>query len=87
MPATTSTSSPLGYRTTRTRIGTSPGCASCSPLTPHSRGFYVNFTSDDSSQRVREAAYGPQKWRRLVALKNDYDPDNIFRFNANISRE
>ncbi|HEV8626120.1 MAG TPA: FAD-binding oxidoreductase [Acidimicrobiia bacterium] len=55
-----------------------------SALEPHSRGVYVNFTSDDSPDRVREGAYGAEKWRRLVALKGKYDPTNFFRFNANI---
>jgi FAD/FMN-containing dehydrogenase len=53
-------------------------------LEPHSRGVYVNFTSDDSPDRIREGAYGAEKWRRLVALKGKYDPTNFFRFNANI---
>ncbi|MGH2583522.1 MAG: FAD-binding oxidoreductase [Dehalococcoidia bacterium] len=53
-------------------------------LEPHSRGVYVNFTSDDSTDRLRTAAYGPQMWTRLVALKRKYDPTNLFRLNANI---
>jgi FAD/FMN-containing dehydrogenase len=53
-------------------------------LEPHSRGVYVNYINDDAAERVREAAYGPEKWRRLVALKGKYDPTNFFRFNANI---
>jgi FAD/FMN-containing dehydrogenase len=53
-------------------------------LTPYSRGVYVNFTNDEASDHIREAAYGPLKWNRLVTLKNKYDPTNFFRFNANI---
>jgi FAD/FMN-containing dehydrogenase len=53
-------------------------------LEPHSAGVYVNFTSDDPPERIREAAYGAKKWRRLMALKNQYDPTNFFRLNANI---
>jgi FAD/FMN-containing dehydrogenase len=53
-------------------------------LEPHSRGVYVNFTSDDSASRVRSGAYSPRQWQRLVALKTKYDPANFFRCNANI---
>ncbi len=53
-------------------------------LEPHSQGVYVNFTSDDTTDRVREQAYGAEKWQRLVAVKNKYDPTNFFRLNANI---
>lgn len=55
-----------------------------SALQPYSKGVYVNFTSDDDTNRVREAAYDPQKWGRLVTLKSKYDPTNFFRLNANI---
>ncbi len=52
-------------------------------LEPHSRGVYVNFTSDDASQRARQA-YTGQQWTRLTALKAKYDPTNFFRMNTNI---
>ncbi len=50
-------------------------------LEPHSRGVYVNFTSDDAGDRIR-SAYSDQQWRRLTALKARYDPGNVFRMNA-----
>jgi hypothetical protein len=36
-----------------------------------------------SAERVK-AAYATQDFERLVALKNRYDPQNVFRFNRNI---
>ena len=36
-----------------------------------------------STERVR-AAYAPEDYERLVALKDRYDPNNLFRFNRNI---
>jgi FAD/FMN-containing dehydrogenase len=55
-----------------------------SALEPHSKGVYVNFTNEDSADRVRTAAYSPEQWDRLVGLKAKYDPTNFFRMNANI---
>ncbi|HZI42428.1 MAG TPA: FAD-binding oxidoreductase [Gemmatimonadaceae bacterium] len=50
---------------------------------PFSTGsVYVNFLSSDDDSRVR-AAYGAN-YDRLVALKNKYDPTNLFRVNQNI---
>lgn len=45
---------------------------------------YVNYSpADESSERV-QAAYGDERWQRLVAAKRRYDPDNMLRFNHNI---
>jgi FAD/FMN-containing dehydrogenase len=42
---------------------------------------YLNFTPE--ADRVRDA-YGVDKYHRLVALKDAYDPDNLFRMNQNV---
>jgi hypothetical protein len=47
---------------------------------------YLNFETDTDPARVR-ASYGPEKYRRLVALKAAWDPDNVFRSNVNIPPE
>jgi hypothetical protein len=49
-------------------------------------GVYVNYLgqeADEGAERLK-AAYGPEKYQRLVALKNQYDPTNLFRLNQNI---
>ena len=51
-------------------------------LLPHSAGVYANFVSDEGAAGVR-AAYG-DRLDRLTALKDRYDPANVFRMNANI---
>ena len=47
---------------------------------------YLNFMELDGAgeERVR-AAYPPEDWERLVALKDRLDPENVFRFNRNIA--
>lgn len=47
-----------------------------------SGGVYVNYLGHEGEARIK-AAYGT-KYDRLVALKNQYDPLNLFRFNQNI---
>jgi FAD/FMN-containing dehydrogenase len=45
---------------------------------------YANYAPvDESAERVK-AAFGPERFARLTAVKRRYDPDNVFRFNLNI---
>jgi hypothetical protein len=51
---------------------------------PHSEaGGYVNFMSGDDQDRI-EANYRGN-YQRLVAVKREYDPGNLFHVNQNIS--
>jgi FAD/FMN-containing dehydrogenase len=52
-------------------------------LAPFQTGVYVNFLMEEGDDRVR-AAYGDEKYERLVGIKTKYDPDNFFRINQNI---
>jgi len=53
-------------------------------MQPHAApGVYVNFLGDEGEDRVR-AAYGPEAFTRLQAVKRKYDPGNAFRLNQNI---
>lgn len=51
-------------------------------MRPWAHGTYVNHLGDEGAERVREA-YGAS-YDRLVALKETWDPDNVFRLNQNI---
>ena len=44
---------------------------------------YLNFIGDEGPGRV-EAAFGPEKFARLQALKDHWDPTNLFCHNQNI---
>ncbi|HNB50964.1 MAG TPA: BBE domain-containing protein, partial [Anaerolineales bacterium] len=47
-------------------------------------GLYVNFAGfGEEGESLVKAAYGAH-YERLVALKNKYDPTNLFRLNQNI---
>ena len=52
-------------------------------MTPYkSGGLYLNF--ETAADRVR-AGFGDAKYDRLAEVKQKYDPDNVFRFNQNIT--
>jgi FAD/FMN-containing dehydrogenase len=46
-------------------------------------GVYLNFEPSEGEERVR-AGYGAEKYSRLVALKDTWDPENLFRVNQNV---
>lgn len=50
-------------------------------LAPHMAGFYTNLHED--TEKKIWGNYGPN-YPRLVKIKNQYDPTNLFRLNANI---
>ena len=52
---------------------------------PYQTGeIFVNFMEVDPAEDRVRAAYPPEDWERLVALKAEHDPKNLFRFNRNI---
>jgi FAD/FMN-containing dehydrogenase len=53
-------------------------------MQPYATGVYVNNLGVEGADRVR-AAYAPQTYERLVALKDAYDPQNVFRLNQNVA--
>lgn len=52
-------------------------------LEPLTHGRYVNYASGEDHGGRMAAAYG-DNYPKLVALKRQYDPNNLFRLNANI---
>jgi FAD/FMN-containing dehydrogenase len=53
-------------------------------LDPFAAGAYVNALSDEGASGVRRA-YSDTKRTRLTAVKDAYDPDNVFHLNHNIA--
>jgi FAD/FMN-containing dehydrogenase len=53
-------------------------------MLPFASGVYVNGLSDEGASGVRHAYYA-QTLTRLTAVKDRYDPDNVFHLNHNIS--
>jgi FAD/FMN-containing dehydrogenase len=47
----------------------------------------MNFLSGEESQQRVESGYSPDAFRRLMALKAEYDPDNRLRSGFNITKE
>jgi FAD/FMN-containing dehydrogenase len=45
-------------------------------------GAYLNFMGEEGDERVRAAYAG--NYKRLAALKRQYDPTNFFRLNQNV---
>ncbi len=60
------------------RIGRLRGYAAT--VAPYASGTYVNTLNDDPINR----AFPPATLERLVALKTEYDPANVFHLNQNI---
>jgi FAD/FMN-containing dehydrogenase len=52
-------------------------------LRQRNSGAYVGFLRNEGEARIREA-YPGTTWDRLVAIKNRYDPTNLFHLNQNI---
>lgn len=52
-------------------------------VAPQTDDVYSNFRQDEDGERIR-AAYPPDTYARLVAIKQQYDPDNVFLLNVNI---
>jgi FAD/FMN-containing dehydrogenase len=53
-------------------------------MQPYATGVYVNNLGVEGADRIR-AAYAPATYERLVALKDAYDPHNVFRLNQNVA--
>ena len=69
-----------GGRRRAHRVGARP-CRG--PRADTTSGVYLNYTSDEGTERVR-SSYGTERDERLVELKDRYDPANLFALNQNI---
>ncbi len=53
-------------------------------LAPYASGAYINALTDEGRAGV-ERAFSSDKLARLTALKDTWDPDNVFHLNHNIT--
>jgi FAD/FMN-containing dehydrogenase len=47
-------------------------------------GGYLNYANEAASESL-ETEFGAERFRRLLAVKRELDPANVFRFNHNIA--
>jgi FAD/FMN-containing dehydrogenase len=74
-----------------TTVGPKPGIEAMRPaldaiwrvLEPHVSGAYANFLSSATEDDVA-AIYPTETYKRLVAVKGQYDPGNLFAGNHNV---
>jgi len=52
-------------------------------MAPLASGVYVNGLADEGEAGLK-SAYRSETLARLTAVKDHYDPDNVFRLNHNI---
>ena len=73
-----------GFTTENTERNMQWARSTSSAMSPFmSGGAYVNYLGADAGADAVRAAYGPA-YDRLVALKDKFDPDNVFRLTQNI---
>ena len=75
-PGATAPSRPMPSRSSRQ-------ASSAGAVEPFASGVYVNSLADEGEAGTRRA-YGSDKLARLAAVKERYDPDNVFHLNHNI---
>ena len=78
-------------RSTRSRVSHRPGASPIEAwkarekwkaLDPYTDGWYTNDVEDQSANTINRNYQG--NYERLVQVKNQYDPTNLFRLNANV---
>jgi hypothetical protein len=67
-------------------MGSEPGALDryWEPLRRHLSGLYVSFETNTRPERLAEA-FPPDTLARLVALKRQYDPENLFHDNFDLA--
>ena len=56
-----------------------------SDMAPFTTGNpYLNLIAEEGNERMIAGYGGEEKYRQLVRIKNQYDPDNVFHLNHNI---